>query len=51
MVDLNIIRKRKARKIVAIVALVSTACLVVLGAVALLGQRAAPLTILLNNSE
>ena len=50
MVDLNIIRKRKARKIVAIVALVSTACLVVLGAVALLGQRAAPLTILLNNS-
>lgn len=50
MVDLSYIRKRKAKRIVAIVGGIAGACVVAIAAVALLGQRAAPLTVKLSNS-
>lgn len=50
MVDLSFIRKRKAKKIVALVGSLCGATVVVLSAVALLGQKAAPLTVKLSNS-
>ncbi|MCR5332763.1 MAG: hypothetical protein K6E11_01925 [Bacilli bacterium] len=50
MVDLSFIRKRKAKKIVALVGGLCGAAVVVVSAVALLGQRAAPLTVKLTNS-
>ncbi len=50
MVDLGIIRKKKARKMVAIGGSICAGCVAVFCAIALLGQRAAPLTVILNNS-
>ena len=50
MVDLHYIRKRKARRIIAAVAGSCLAVALVLMAIALLGQRSAPLTVTLTNS-
>lgn len=50
MVDLSFIKKRKAKKIVAIAGASCAGAVAVLIAVALLGQRAAPLTVKLSNS-
>ena len=50
MVDLSIIRKRKAKKIIIIVGAASLVTVAVISAVALLGQHASPLTVSLNNS-
>ena len=50
MVDLSIIRKRKAKKIIIIVGAASLVTVAVISAVALLGQHASPLTVTLNNS-
>ena len=50
MVDLAYIRKRRIRRIVAAVGISCTATALVIGAIALLGQRAAPLTVTLVNS-
>lgn len=50
MVDLSIIRKRKAKKIVAIVGSITAACVAVICTIAVLGQKSAPLTVSLNNS-
>lgn len=50
MVDLNYIRKRKIRRIIAIVGSISAAAVAAIMAVALLGTRAAPLTVKLANS-
>lgn len=50
MVDLGLIKKRKAKKIVAIVGGSCLLVSVVICLAAILGQRAAPLTIELNNS-
>ena len=50
MVDLHYIHRRKARRIIAAIAGACTATAMVFMAIALLGQRAAPLTITLTNS-
>ena len=50
MVDLHYIHKRKARRIIAAIAGACVAILLILMAIALLGQRAAPLTVTLTNS-
>ena len=50
MVDLSFIKKRKAKKIIAISGGVCGAAVATLVAVALLGQQAAPLTVTLTNS-
>ena len=50
MVDLSFIKKRKAKKIVAIAGGACAGTVAILVAVALLGQRAAPLTVKLSNS-
>ncbi len=50
MVDLQYIRKRRARRIIAAIAGACASLVVILMAIALLGQRAAPLTITLTNS-
>ena len=50
MVDLKYIRKRKTRRIIAAVGASCAATAIILMAIALLGQRAAPLTITLSNS-
>ncbi len=50
MVDLKYIRKRKTRRIIAAVGTSCAATALIFIAIALLGQRAAPLTITLTNS-
>ena len=50
MVDLHYIRKRKARRIMAAIAGACAGLVLILMAIALLGQRAAPLTVTLTNS-
>ena len=50
MVDLHYIHKRKARRIIAAIASACVALILILMAIALLGQRAAPLTVTLTNS-
>lgn len=50
MVNLSLIAKRKAKKIVAVVGACCLGACTVIGAIALLGQKAAPLTVELNNS-
>lgn len=50
MVDLHYIHKRKARRIIAAVASACLAISLIFMAIALLGQRAAPLTVTLSNS-
>lgn len=50
MVNLTYIKKRRARRIIAAVAGGCAAVALVIGAIALLGQRASPLTVSLNNS-
>ena len=50
MVDLKYIRKRKTRRIIAAVGASCAATALIFMAIALLGQRAAPLTITLSNS-
>lgn len=50
MVDLKPIRKRQAKKIIAITSSICVAGVAVLVAVALLGQRSSPLTVTLSNS-
>lgn len=50
MVNLSYIRKRRARRIIAAVAGGCSALALIIGAIALLGQRASPLTVSLNNS-
>ena len=50
MVNLAYIRKRKARKIIAAVALGCAAIAIVIGAIAMLGQQASPFTVKLANA-
>ena len=50
MVNLAYIRKRKARKIIAAVALGCAATALVIGAIAMLGQQASPFTVKLANA-
>lgn len=50
MVNQKFIRRRKARRIIAAVAGGCAAVALVIGAIALFGQRASPLTVSLNNS-
>ena len=50
MVDLHYIHKRRARRIIGAIAAACTATALIFMAIALLGQRAAPLTITLTNS-
>ena len=50
MVDLHYIHKRKARRIIAAIAGGCAAFIIIFMAIALLGQRAAPLTVTLTNS-
>ena len=50
MVNLSYIRKRQARRIIAAVAGGCAAVALIIGAIALFGQRASPLTVSLNNS-
>ena len=50
MVDLKYIRKRKTRRIIAAVGTSCAATAIIMMAIALLGQRAAPLTVTLSNS-
>lgn len=50
MVNLQYIRKRRVRRIIAAVGLSCAATAIVIGAIALLGQRASPLTVTLVNS-
>lgn len=50
MVNLAYIRKRKARKIIAAIALGSAALALVIGAIALLGQKASPFSVKLANA-
>ncbi len=50
MVDLHYIRKRRARRIIAAVGTSCAATALIMMAIALLGQRSAPLTITLQNS-
>ncbi len=50
MVDFKLIRKRKTKKIVAISGSAALGACIVIGAIALLGQKASPLTVELNNS-
>ncbi len=50
MVDLKYIRKRKTRRIIAAVGASCAATAIIFMAIALLGQRSAPLTITLSNS-
>lgn len=50
MVNLAYIRKRRARRIITAVALGCAATAIVIGAIALLGQRASPFTVKLSNA-
>ena len=50
MVNLKYIRRRQARRIIAAVAGGCAAVALVIGAIALFGQRSSPLTVSLNNS-
>lgn len=50
MVDLSFLKRRRAKRIVALVGLIGLAGVVVIGAAALLGTNAAPLTVKVNNS-
>ena len=50
MVDLKYIRKRKTRRIIAAIGTACAATAIIMMAIALLGQRSAPLTITLTNS-
>ena len=50
MVNLAYIRRRKARRIIVAVALGCAATALVIGAIALLGQRASPFTVKLSNA-
>lgn len=50
MVDLHYIHKRRARRIIAAIAGACSSLVIIFMAIALLGQRAAPLTITLTNS-
>ena len=50
MVNLAYIRKRKARKIIAAIALGCAAVALVIGAIAMLGQQASPFTVKLANA-
>ncbi len=50
MVDLSFIKKRKKKRIIAIVGLLCFGGVVVVSAIALLGQQAAPMTVRLANS-
>lgn len=50
MVDLQYIRKRRARRIIAAIGASCAATAIIMMAIALLGQRSAPLTITLTNS-
>lgn len=50
MVNLAYIRKRKARRIITAVALGCAATVIVIGAIALLGQKASPFTVKLSNA-
>lgn len=50
MVNEAYIRKRRTRRIVAAVGCICAACAIIIGAIALLGQKAAPLTISLTHT-
>ena len=50
MVNLSYVHKRRARRIIAGVALGSAALMLVIGAIALLGQKASPFTVKLSNA-
>lgn len=51
MVDFTFLRKKRVRKVALIIGTISLAGAVVVGAVAALGQHAAPMTVKLNNSN
>lgn len=50
MVNLSYVHKRQARRIITAIALGSAALMLVIGAIALLGQKASPFTVKLANS-
>lgn len=50
MVDLAFIRRRRARRIIVAVALCCSATALVIGAIAMLGQKASPFTVKLSNA-